>query len=152
MGRGHHGLKHVDGVVHAAGDGNVGFDLVVEDGSPVKPEAQLMWTAEDQVRYHLQLLEVEVGLIEAIEDDDAVGARFGKLAGEVRTRGEVRAKLHRDGNAHVLADGAHQIAVTFLELFSGDVGSVGTSKMFSSSASAPACTGDQLWQPPPSGS
>src|SRR5271157_5969667 len=40
---GHHGLQHVAGVVHAAGDGDVGFDLVVEDGGPVQPEAQLMW-------------------------------------------------------------------------------------------------------------
>ena len=41
---------------------------------------------------------------------------------EVGARGEIRAKLHRDRNAHVLADGAYQVAVAVLELLRGDVG------------------------------
>ncbi len=73
----HHALQHVGGVMHAAGDGDVGFDLMVEDGSPVEAETQFMRTAQHQVRRDLHLLQVEVGLIEAVEDDDAIGAGFG---------------------------------------------------------------------------
>ena len=73
-------LQHVAGVVHAAGDGDVGLDLVIENGGPVQPEAQLMRAAQHQVRHYLHLLQVEVGLIEAIEDDDAVGAGFRQAA------------------------------------------------------------------------
>ena len=76
----HHALQHVGGIVHAAGDGDVGLHLVVEDGRPVETETQLMRAAQHQVRCDLHLLQVEVGLIEAVEDDHAVGARFGRAS------------------------------------------------------------------------
>ena len=79
----HHALQHVGRVVHAAGDGDVGLHLVIENGGPVQPQAQLMRAAQHQVGRDLQLLQVEVGLIEAVEDDDAVGAGFAEPLGEV---------------------------------------------------------------------
>src|SRR6202012_850466 len=120
MGPGHHALQHIGGVVHPAADGDVGFDLVVENGGPVKPEAQLVRAAEYQVRRNLQLLQVEVGLIKTIEDDHAVGAGFGEPLGEVGAGGEVRSQFDGDGNSYTFADGAHQVAVARLQGFGGE--------------------------------
>ncbi len=104
-------LQHVGGIVHAAGDGDVGLDLVIEDRDPVQAQAQLVRAAEDQVRHDLQLLEVEVGLIEAVEDHEAVGAGFVQCVGKVRQRGEVGPELDGDGNLDLLANGPHQLDV-----------------------------------------
>src|SRR5208337_3561573 len=108
--------------VHAAGDGDVGLDLVVENRGPVQPQPQLMRAAQHQVRDHFHLFQIKIRLIEAVEDNDAVGARLRQTPGEVGARGEVGAKLNRDGNADVLADSAHQVAVAVLELLRCDVG------------------------------
>ena len=83
MRAGHHALQHIAGIVNAAGDGDISLDLVVENSGPVQAEPQLMWAAQNQVRYHLQLFQVEVGLIKAIEDDDTVGAGFGQALDKV---------------------------------------------------------------------
>jgi hypothetical protein len=85
VGAGHHALQYVTGVVHAAGDGDVGLYLVIQNGCPVETETQLVWAAQYQVRCDLHLLQVEIRLIKAVEDDHPIGSRFRQLLDEVCT-------------------------------------------------------------------
>src|ERR1019366_907427 len=111
----HHGLQHVAGIMHPTGDGDVGLDLVIQNGGPMEPEAQLMRAAQHQVRYYLQLLQVEVGLVETIKDHDAVGAGFGQTLDEVGARREVRPQLYRNRDMYTLADGAYQVTIAVFQ-------------------------------------
>ena len=50
-------------------------------------------------RRRLERLEVDVGLVEAVEEHQAVGAERVELVGEVREGGEERRQLHRHRDA-----------------------------------------------------
>ena len=60
--------------VHAAGEGEVGLDVAVEHGDPVQAQQQLVGVAEDQVGNHFQRFQVEIRLVEAVEEHQAIGA------------------------------------------------------------------------------
>ena len=60
--------------VHAAGEGEVGLDVAVDHRDPVQAEQQFVGVAEDQVGHHFQGFEIEIRLIEAVEEHQAIGA------------------------------------------------------------------------------
>jgi hypothetical protein len=84
-GRGHHGhvgaghdaLEDIFGGVNASGDGDVDIEMAVEDGCPMQARQQFRWRGEVQRGADFKSLDIEVGLIEAIEENDA--ARAGSL-------------------------------------------------------------------------
>ena len=71
----HHRLQHVLRGVDASGDRQVGPDVTVEDRDPVQPHEQLVRARQGQARHDLELLEVEVRQVEAVEEHQPVGAR-----------------------------------------------------------------------------
>ena len=77
---GHHGLDHVGGAVDAAGERQVGLDVAVQHRDPVQPQQQLVRIAEDQVGHHFQRFQIEIRLVEAVEQHQAVGAGGIQLA------------------------------------------------------------------------
>ena len=63
------------GGVHAPGDGEIGPDVTVEDGDPVQPHQQLVRARQREVRHDLEVLQIEVRQVEAVEQHQRVGAR-----------------------------------------------------------------------------
>ena len=99
----------------------IGADLAVERGDPVEPQRQLMRIAEDQVRDYFERFQVEIGLIEAVEEHQRVGARGVQAAGHVAHGTEVGPQLDGDGNLDAGFDFLHQVAV---DLFDGGAGGI----------------------------
>src|ERR1035441_10264271 len=102
--------------MHAAGDGEVGVDVSKQNCSPVKTEQQLVWAAEGEPRDNGEVVNVEVGLIEAIEENKSVDAGFDKLRGEIGDAAELRRQFDRDGNLDRgtdLADKFDQLLLNF---------------------------------------
>jgi hypothetical protein len=104
-------LEHVFGGVDAAGDGEVGVHVAEQDRDPAQPETELGGRAEREVRHHLESLDVEIGLVEPVEEHEAVRTRLVELQGHVRDRAEEVRQLHREGDADRDANVAHQIGV-----------------------------------------
>ena len=78
------GFEHVFGCMHAAGQGKIGLDAPVQDGDPTQGQAQLVGVAQHQVGDDFQLFQVEIGLVKAVEQHQAVCAGLGQSPGEVR--------------------------------------------------------------------
>ena len=97
---GHDRLHGVEAGVHAARRGERRLDLAGQDRQPAEAQQQLGGIRQVQARDRLEGLDVDVGLVEAVEQHEAVGARPVQLLGEVRQRREERRQLdgHRDGD------------------------------------------------------
>ena len=73
--------------------GHVGTQLRPQDRDPAHRQAHLPRLAQLEPRHDVQRVEVEVRLVEAIEQHEAVGAALDDCRGEVRERRVVRAEL-----------------------------------------------------------
>ena len=114
QGGGHHGhvrpgedhLDHVVGTVDTGGGGERCIHPAVEDGYPAEHQPQLRRRGEHQVGRHLEPVEVDVGLIEPVEEDEPVSAGVGEPTRHVRHRREEGPDLdrqrHRHGLPHLL--------------------------------------------------
>ena len=81
LGARHHRLQHVLRGVDAAGDRQVGPDVAVEDRDPVQAQEQLVAGSTGSAWRHLQLVEVEVRLVEAVEEHQPVRAGVVQVGG-----------------------------------------------------------------------
>ena len=84
--------------VHAAGQGEIRIDAAMQDGDPAQGQAQVAGCAQVKSVCDLQFFEVEIGLVEAVEEHQSIGACFDEaaeqnLAGRCR-----RAQLHCQRN------------------------------------------------------
>jgi hypothetical protein len=85
LGAGHDGLDGVDGGMDAACCPQGRPDPAREDGQPAEPQEQ--FTRAGQVHAHdVELLDVDVGLVEAIEQHQRVGVQVVQLLAKVRQR------------------------------------------------------------------
>ena len=109
VGAGHHRLDDVGDGVDAAGAGERRLHLGRQHGEPDEAQRQLGRAREVDLAADLQLLDVDVGLVEPVEEHEAVGARLVELRGEVGERGVVRGELHRHRDADGLADRLHHL-------------------------------------------
>ncbi len=105
---GHHGLKQVVRSMHSASQREIERDAPVKHGDPAKRQAQIVRGAEMQVGHYLKLLQVEVGLVEAIEQHQRSSAGIGEAAGHMRQRGKERAELNRYRDVYARTDITHQ--------------------------------------------
>ena len=114
----HEGLHRVLTVVDARGrgDAHARSELRPEDGRPAQRQAQLRGVAEGHLRHHRQLVEVDVGLVEAVEEHEAVGARLDDPAREVGEGRVVGAQLHRQGQGDRGAHGRDELEVLILDV------------------------------------
>ena len=80
----------------------------MEQPDPSQGETQLGRGRQVEGRSDDEGLEVEVGLVEAVEADDAVGSGLGELRDEVGERREVRRDLHRERHRDLLTYRPHQ--------------------------------------------
>jgi hypothetical protein len=122
------GHQHLDGVgggVHPGRGGQGGGDLPVEDGRPAQRQPQLLGGRQRQLGGHLQGVEVEVGLVEAVEQHQPVSAGPDQLVGQVGQRAEVGAELDRQRDADALADRADQLDNAPLDLGAVQLGAGG---------------------------
>ncbi len=119
-GAGHDRLQHILVGVDAVGDGEVGVDAPIEDGHPAEREAHRGGGAENEIGSHLQLLQIDIGLVEAVEEDEAVRAGLGQATCHEGDGAEVGPQLHGDGYLHALAHLAEDIKVHLLHLRAGD--------------------------------
>ena len=75
-------------------------------------------------RLRLQVLGVNIGLVEAVEEHDPIGARLLQLPGEVRERGEEGRELHGDRDLQRRFHRAHDVERAALDrgAFLGRIG------------------------------
>ena len=81
------------------------LDLAREDSQPAQPQEQLVRAGEIEPRLDLEILGVDVGLVEAVEDHEAVGAGPLDPLRQVRERRIEGRELHRDRDRHGFPDG-----------------------------------------------
>ena len=84
VGPGHHRLHGVRPVWTPPVDRERALDLAREDREPAQAQQQLARAREVERRDDLELLDVDVGLVEAVEEDEAVGARVLEPPREMR--------------------------------------------------------------------
>ena len=82
----HHRLQGIEAGVDASAGRERGPHAPVEDREPAQPQAQLRRVRELERRDDLERLGIDVGLIEAVEEDEAVGAEGVELAREMGER------------------------------------------------------------------
>src|SRR5581483_6201665 len=104
------------GAVDAAGDRQIGGDPAVQDRDPPKRQPQLPCLGEYQTGDDGERFEIEVWLIKAIEEDQAVGAAGGQAGRHVRRRAEVGGELHRDRDRNAVANVAQHVQVHLLDV------------------------------------
>ena len=112
----HHGFQDVLRTVHAARHCKIGADPPVKNGDPVQPQQQFLRTAQRQTGNDLERFNVEIRLVKAIKEDQAVRAGRVQLFAHVRDRAEEVRKLHRDRNTDIRLHLSHQIAVVLLDI------------------------------------
>jgi len=115
-------LRTFLGGVDAAGDGEIGLDAARKNGDPMQAQQQLILGAELEAGKNLESFEVEIGLVETVEEDQAFGSGQIEAAGQVGEVREVRSELHSDRNAESRGDVAHQGDVGLLDQFAGESG------------------------------
>ena len=102
----HDRLDGVETRVDASRNRERGAHLAGEDRKPPEPEVQLPRGREVKRPLDLELLDVDVRLVEAVEQDETVGARTVQLGGEIRKGRVERRELDRhrdpDGLLHFL--------------------------------------------------
>ena len=84
VGARHHRLEGVEAGVDAAAGRERGPHAAVQDREPAQPEQQLGGVGEVERRHDLERLGVDVGLVEAVEEDEAVGAERVERVRQVR--------------------------------------------------------------------
>ena len=127
QGRGHHGhararhnaLEHVLSGVNPSGDGQVNVQVAVENRRPVQTRQQLRGSREVQRGPHFQGLDVEVGLIEAVEQHHSACASFLQPPDQIRNAGKRLGELDRHRNLDRPAHAAHQFQQLQFELRGG---------------------------------
>jgi hypothetical protein len=85
---GHDALENIFGGMNAAGDADVEVDVTVEDCRPVETGQKLGGSGEVQRGTHFKGLDIEVGLIKAVEEHDARRAYGLEAGGKIRNTGE----------------------------------------------------------------
>ena len=118
---GHQTLDRVEMVVHTGRQTQVGGHPLVQDRDPAQRQAQLIRAAQHQVRHDLVIVQVEVGLIEAVEQHQGIRARVGQPLGHIAHRAEVRAELDRHRNGDRAFDMKERVDVAPLDLLGADL-------------------------------
>ena len=108
-GSGHQQPHHIAAAMHAAAGGQIEGLAAVQQGDPAQGQAQVVGGGEQQVGAQHQLFNVDVRLVEAVEQHQAIGARQHQAAGHGAQVGEEGAELHRQGQAHLGAHLAHDL-------------------------------------------
>ena len=78
---------------------DAGPQLRSQDADPAQRQPQLPRAAQLDAVDHLERLQVQVRLVEAVEQDEPVGAVGDDAGGEIGHRGVVRAELDGEGDA-----------------------------------------------------
>ena len=99
---GEHRFDSVVGVRDAAGDDQRRSHSPVENRRPAQPEEQFSARRQLHTRNRLHRFGVDVGLIEAVEEDDRGRAGAFETAGDVAECGKERRDLHGDRDLDVL--------------------------------------------------
>src|SRR5690606_28412513 len=122
LGAGHDGLDGVGAGVDAAGDGDRAVDVGADDGGPAEPQGQLGGVGEVELGDAVEGLEVDVGLVEAVEEDQPVEAEVVEAAADVGQGAEEGGELDGDGDGDDLLDVARDVEDALLDLGAGLVG------------------------------
>ena len=84
------------------------LDAAVQDGDPPQRHQQLVGRAQVESGLRLQALQIDVGLEEAVEQHQSVGARLGQPHAHVAHGAEVRPEFDRQRNRDRLLHVGHQ--------------------------------------------
>ena len=70
--------------MHAAGQGKICVDFSMQDGDPAQGEAQFGRCAQVKAVDDFQFIQIEIGLVEAVEQNQSVCTRFDNSARKIR--------------------------------------------------------------------
>ena len=108
--------------MHSASHCKVCLDAPAEERRPAQAQTQLVRIAQIEVGQNVQILQIKVGLIKPVEDDQSVRAGSVQLFGDIGKRGERRTEFDGDGNFDVLLDGPHEIQIHRFDLYARLIG------------------------------
>ena len=105
----HQQPHHIGAPVHAATGGQIHRLAAVQQGDPAQGQAQVVGGGKQQVGPHLHRLDVDIGLVEAVEQHQPIGACCSQTLSHGAEVGEEGAQLHGQGQAHLGAHLAHDL-------------------------------------------
>ncbi len=84
----------------AGGQREIRFNAAIQYGDPPQRQTQFGRRAQQQMWGDLEILDVQIGLVEAIEKNQPIGASAGQPVGHIGHGAEIGTELHghRDGN------------------------------------------------------
>ena len=119
VGADHQQLDDVLGAMHSAGGGELRLHVAVQNSDPGERQAQCLRGAQQHIRANFQFLEINVGLVEAVEQDQSIGAGVVKTVRHVGHVAEERAQLNRDWNRDGGLYRLHNVDVSVLDVGCG---------------------------------
>ena len=90
------GFQYSLRAVDAARHGKVRAHIAIENRNPVQPKQQLLRTAERELGADVEVLDIEIRLIKAIEQHQRIGPGVIEFHGQVRNACVLRGELHRN--------------------------------------------------------
>ncbi len=79
---------------------DIAFNFPVENGSPPDAEKELLRGAQGESRCNLEVFYIQVRLVEAVEEHEAIGAGFRDTVSRVGEGGEKGRELDGQGNLY----------------------------------------------------
>ena len=86
MGATHHGLDRVDRCMDTAGHAERRVDVPRYDRQPAEPQRQFGRRGQTEVRDDFQVLDIDIGLIEAVEQNQPIRTDFVEFLGNIGKR------------------------------------------------------------------
>src|SRR5690349_1852649 len=101
----------------SSGDRHIGFHASIENGHPVEAHQEFPGIAQGEVGDDLEVLEVEIRLVEAIEQHQPIGAGLIELHHHVGNGAEIGAEFYRYRNSNATLHFRHQVALHGFDLY-----------------------------------
>jgi len=108
--------------MHAAGSRHAGADVAIKNANPSEGQAQVLRGAEQHVRFDFQFFQVDIGLIEAVEQNQAIGADLIEALCKIGQVAEKRTQLGRNRNVNRSLYFAEYVGIVRFQLGAKNLG------------------------------
>ena len=125
VGAGHDQFDYVLRLINAARGGKIGSDISIKNSNPMQRQSHVGRCAQRQVWRDRHFLQIDVGLIESIKQNEAIHIERVQTGCDVREAAKVRAEFHRERDLGGSSDATNNVDVDVFDSAAGDVVSRG---------------------------
>jgi hypothetical protein len=118
----HEQLNHIFGAMNAACSSQTGLDAPIQDADPCQRQAQGLGCAQQDIRPNFEFIEVDVRLVKAIEQNQAINASEIQLLGHIGHATEKGAQLNGNRKRNRNFYATENIKIGLLQVAGGTAG------------------------------